>query len=364
MKKLKIIYTGGTIGGKFDNSDNIIDEEVKGKNFKSLLINKFPELKGKVELSTVTPINKFSENIIPTDWIKIATAVYNACEEAADSIVIAHGTDTMCFTSSALSFMLQGLKIPVILTGANYPLERSNTDAVRNMSDAIKVALDNRFKGVFLVFSGSATKWSDIHLGCRARKKASFDYNHFETVNGQIMGNLKKGFLDMEPRISILNPKLLRFVTKLNESKKFELKKDINDKIAFFKIYPGFNPDLIDNVVEKKAVKGIILELYESGTGCVDDGKYSLVKCIEKATSKNYGIPVFATSQHQGKVNMDTYVSSRKLLDAGVTPLGDMITEAAIPKLMWALGQFDSKQDVIKLMTENISGEIGDECEY
>lgn len=363
MRKLKVIYTGGTIGGKFDNYGNIIDKDFEGKKFRNLLISKFPELKSKVELSTATPINKFSENIIPADWIRIAIAVYEACEEAVDSIVIAHGTDTMSYTSAALSFMLHGLKIPVILTGSNYPLERQNTDAVRNMSDAIKVALDDRFKGVFIVFSGSPHDFSDVHLGCRARKKASSSHNYFETVNGSNIGKLKKGFFDIEPSIRILNPKLLNKVTELNESKTFKLRKEINDKIAFFKIYPGFNPELIENIVEKKLVKGIILELYESGTGCIEEGKYSLVKCIEKATSKDYGIPIFATSQHQGKVNMDTYVSSRRLLEAGVTPLGDMITEAAIPKLMWILGQYETKQEVIKQMKENISGEIGDENE-
>lgn len=363
MKKIKIIYTGGTIGGKFGNYDNIIDKDFKPSNFKSLLKNKFPDLQSKVEFSIDTPINKFSENIIPADWCKIATSVYDACKEADNPIIIAHGTDTMTYTSAALSFMLRGLKIPVILTGSNYPLERQDTDAIRNMSDSIKVALDDRFKGVFIVFSGSPHNPSQVHLGCRARKKASSSYNHFETVNGKQIGELKKGFFDVESSIKILNPKLLSVVTNLHETKKLELKNEINDKIAFFKIYPGFNPELIDNVVERKLVKGIILELYESGTGCIEEGKYSLIGCIEKATSRNYGIPFFATSQHQGKVSMDTYVSSKKLLDAGVTPLEDMITEAAIPKLMWVLGHYESRQDVVKKMRENISGEIGDENE-
>ena len=117
---------------------------------------------------------------------------------------------------------------------------------------------------------------------------------------------------------------------------------------------------MIDYVVDNKETKGIILEVYNSGTACVE-GKYSILKSIEKANSKNNYIPVFITSQHEGKVLMDTYISSKEIKEAGAIPLKDMITESAIPKLMWALGQTDSQKEVINLMLRNISGEIEDD---
>lgn len=364
MRELRIIYTGGTIGGKLSLQSNIIEQDIKRVPFINLL-EKFPSLKDvlrqeKVQLSSVTPIKKFSENVTPFDWSAIAKSVYDACLEGVEAVVVAHGTDTMSYTAAALSFMLQGVKIPVILTGSNYPMEMKKTDAIRNIQDAIKVALDKRFKGVFLVFSGVENKPSDIHLGTRVRKEKFFE-NCFKTVNTDIIGTIcRKHFWDTTEVIKIINKKLFNEVTELNTTNNFELKNNIVDKISFFKIYPGFNPEIIDYVVDKKETKGIILEVYNSGTACVEGKKYSILKSIERASLTNNYIPVFITSQHEGKVLMDTYVSSKELKEAGAIPLKDMITESAIPKLMWALGQVDSQKEVINLMLHNISGEIED----
>lgn len=362
MKRLKIIYTGGTIGGKVDGHGKIIEEDLKRDKFINLMYKKFPDLKydlerENVQLSSTTPVKKFSENIVPSDWSSMAKAVYEASEEGIDSVIIAHGTDTMSYTASALSFMLQGIKIPVILTGSNYPMEMVKTDAVRNMHDAIKVALDKRFKGIFLVFSGIENQSSDIHLGCRVRKVKFFD-NCFKSVNVDIIGKFHKRFLlDTTHSIKIVNKELLDKIIEINYRKPLELKNNIVEKISFFKVYPGFDPEIINYALEKKETRGIILELYNSGTGCIE-GKYSLIKYIEKANSKSCNIPVFVTSQHEGNVLMDTYISSKEIKDVGAIALKDMITEAAIPKLMWALEQTDSQKEVINLMLTNLCGEI------
>lgn len=370
MQKLRIIYTGGTIGGKQNSESRIIEEDIKRKEFIEqieLIYIKYPLLKydleqENVELSYDIPIKQFSENIIPSDWKLIAESVYKAIDDKVDSIVIAHGTDTMCYTSAALSFMIQGIEIPVVLTGSNFPLEKERTDAMTNMHDAIRVALDKQFKGIFLVFSGIENHPSDIHLGCRVRKEKFFD-NCFKSVNVDMIGRIKKRFLSKKFKIKIVNHQLLDQVIKLNEKKSYQLKSkdkriknlNIDDRISFFKVYPGFDPELIGYVIEKET-KGIILELYNSGTGCTRKSRYSLLKSIENAKSRN--IPVFITSQHEGSVIMDTYISSRELKEKGAIPLKDMITEAAIPKLMWILGQTSSKKEIEDLMQTNICGEI------
>lgn len=357
MRKLRIIYTGGTAGGKQDTNGEVIEQDFKRKKFIELLFKKDPSLKNdlekeKVEISYDTPILEFSENIIPTDWIKIANSVNNAIKDKVDSIVIVHGTDTMCYTSSALSFMLQGIKIPVVITGSNLPLNVERTDLVTNMHDAIKVALDNQFKGVYLVFSGIENKPSDIHLGCKVRKMKFYD-NCFKSVNTDMIGKVQRRYL-FKKRIKIVNHRLLSRIIELNEKRKYELNTNINPKIAFFKVYPGFNPDLIDYVIEKKETKGIILELYNLGTGCIKEG-YSLLKSIENARE----IPVFITSQHEGIVTMKIYDSAIELnKKAGAIPLGAMITEAAIPKLMWVLGQTSSKKEITEMMLDNLCGEM------
>ena len=359
MPKLRIIYTGGTIGGK-PGSEGEIKEDIKGKKFKDLLYKKYPSLKRElkqknVELSHDTRITDLSENMIPTDWTTIAKSVDKAIKERIDSIVIAHGTDTMCYTSAALSFMLQGIKIPVVLTGSNIPLETEGTDAVTNIHDAISVALDKRFKGVFLVFSGIDNQPSDIHLGCRVRK-VKFPDNCFESVNVDMIGKFKKRFLSKKLTMKIVNRQLLNQVIEINDKKEYQLKSNINDNISFFKVYPGFDPKLIDYVIKEKKTKGIILELYGSGTGCIKY-KYSLLKSLENAKSKD--IPVFVTSQQGGSVTMGPYGSSGEMEKRDAVPLGSMITEAAIPKLMWVLGQkpTSSKEEVNDLMLTPICGE-------
>jgi L-asparaginase/Glu-tRNA(Gln) amidotransferase subunit D len=249
MPKLRIIYVGGTIGGK-EGPGGEIKVDFKWKPFRDLLYKKYPSLKRdlerkNVELSHDSPIREFSENMIPSDWTKIAKSVDKAIKEKIDSIVIAHGTDTMCYTSAALSFMLQGIKIPVVLTGSNIPLETEGTDAVTNMHDAIRVALDKRFKGVFLVFSGIDNQPSNIHLGCRVRK-VKFSGNCFESVNVDVIGKFKKRLLFKKLTMKIVNRQLLNKVIELNDKKDYQLKNNINDNISFFKVYPGFNSELID----------------------------------------------------------------------------------------------------------------------
>lgn len=359
MPKLKIIYTGGTIGGKAE-PEGETKADINWKMFLKLLYKKCPSFERDVrrkiiELSHDTPVKEFSENMIPSDWTKIAESVDKAVKEGIDSIVIAHGTDTMCYTSAALSFMLQGIKIPVVVTGSNIPLDSEGTDAITNMHDAIRVALDKRFKGVFLVFSGIGNQPSDIHLGCRVRKAKFYD-NCFESVNVDNIGKFKKRFLSKNTTVKVVNRKLLDQVIEINDRKDYQPEYNINANISFFKVYPGFNPDLIDYVVKEKGTKGLILELYNSGTGCIKN-KYSLLKSLKTASEH---IPVFITSQQEGSVTMDSYISSTKIKkEGGVVPLKSMITEAAIPKLMWVLGQkTSSKEEVIELMLTNICGEI------
>lgn len=355
MNKTRIIYTGGTIGGKYGLEGNI-EYGLSSKDFIETLYQKCPNLKKDLEnnLSFRTPIKKFSEDIVPTDWTKIAKSVDDAVNDGIGSVIIFHGTDTMCYTSSALSFALQGIDIPVILTGSNIPLEREGTDAIVNMRDAFIVALEKgeeEFKGVFVVFSGVVDKPSDIHLGFRVRKEQFFD-NCFKSVNVDKIGTVENNSSLKNSNINFTNKQLFRSYIENNNNIIYKLINDFDDKISFFKVYPGFNPKLINYAIEDQT-KGIILELYNGGTGC-KQGKYSLLKSLSKAGD----IPVFVTSQHKGNVLMNTYKSSIDLKAAGAVPLKDMITETAITKLMWVLKQANNKDDVIKLMLTNFCGEI------
>jgi len=361
MKKLHIIYTGGTIGGNLKKNKDVIDEDIRPKQFLHLLSKKFPNLKEIAEISYETPVKKFSENIIPTDWVLIARSILKAVNNGVDCIIIPHGTDTMPYTAAALSFLVQGLNIPVILTGSNYPFSFPNTDADQNLSDAIRVALDGQTKGIFIVFSGINNKLSTIHLGTRVRKVKFYD-NCFQSINTEPIGVIKKKLWTTDYKISIINNLLLQEVIRKNTNLELTLKDNLNDNILFFKVYPGFNTKIINCCILEKPPKGLIFELYNSGTGCIE-GKYSLLPLLETATKK-FNVPTFVTSQNEGNVNMDTYISSKQLKSTGAIPLRDMLTEAAIPKLMWALGQVNSKEEIINLMLTDIAGEISEKKDY
>lgn len=365
MHKLRIIYTGGTIGGK-SNYEGHLDGHLTIESFIETLYKKCTSIKKELEernvcLSFDSPIQRFSENMVPSDWARLAESVDIAVKDGSDSIIIVHGTDTMCYTSAALSFVLQGIDIPVIITGSNIPLEEGeDTDAIVNMHDAFIVALDERFKGVFLVFSGIANKPSDIHFGCRVRKEKFFD-NCFKSINVDKVGIVQGRFSSKKLEVKIINSRLFGEVTEKCQNSKYHLINGFDDNISFFKIYPGFDPDLINYSIGKKT-KGIILELYNSGTGCTQN-KHSLIECLRNAKIRK--IPVFATSQHEGNVLMETkYPSSIALSNEEVIPLNDMITEAAIPKLMWILKQINEKNEdkklklTKKLMLTNFCGEI------
>lgn len=356
-KKILIIYTGGTIGGK-EQPGQVISHDLRINKFKNVLLDKISyNIKGEnIQIDVVSAqVNKFSEDMFPSDWCQIASVINKAVQEDIGGIVVAHGTDTMAYTASAISYMLQGIKIPVVITGSNKPIESKDTDAIKNLEDAILFVKESNFRGIFLIFSGVIRNDSLIHLGTRVRK-VRFQENCYESINTMPIGKLKRSFWDTsKAKIKLINNRLLNIITEINSEKEYLFNNKIEEKISFFKIYPGFNPLLIKNTIEQKTTKGIILELYNSGTGCTMHS-YSLLPAINYARENN--IPVFATSQHLGVVNMDSYGSAESLKNAGVIPLKDMITEAAITKLMWVLGQTQDKEEIRKLMLTSLSGEI------
>ncbi len=359
MKRIKIIYTGGTIGGKLLEGQQVVSEDLKPKLFMEYLRTKLPDdLMRNIDINMSTPLKKFSEEMIPSDWCLIANAVFEAVMEGASGIVVAHGTDTLSYTSAALSFLVGGLKVPVVLTGSNLPLMDEETDAIRNLTDSIFVACNDMFRGVFLVFSGQVDVPSTIHLGSRVRKMR-FEGNCYESINTEPIGRITFRRFGGQA-IQLINESLLRRVVNKNEAVPFGLTTDrLSTNISFVRIYPGFDPGLIRwTIIRNNPVAGSILELYNGGTGCTQATSYSLIEPIALAVKRKS--PVFVVSQHHGRVDMSTYPSSIELRKAGAHPLQDMITEAAIPKLMWVLGRTNKYEEVVNMMLTDIAGEISD----
>ena len=378
-KKVKIVYTGGTITGVGKLNSKTIDNKLEPKVHKSepevfmdhLIKNKelhkdFPHLEEEIDLSYSVPVNKFSEELTPNDRIKISKDVFKAINEGNDGIIVIHGTDTLTYTSSAISFIVRGIDIPVVLTGSNHPLTFPETDAIRNFSDALFVATDEKthecFKGVFVVFSGQKDELSTIHLGTRVRK-VRFSDNCFKSWNCSPIGVIRRNG-DKKRYIKFLNKDLLDQVRLKNEKAILERIDKIDTNIGVFKICDFFDPVNIERALNK-GVFGIILELYNSGTGPTIDPPYSLLDSLYLAREKH--VPVFAASQHEGKVEMNGYKSSINMKKMGVEPLKDMEIGAALWKLAVAGGQTEKYRkkpedrcEKIKeiMVKKNIVGEI------
>jgi L-asparaginase len=263
----------------------------------------------------------------------------------------------MTYTAAALTFLIQGVKMPVILTGSNLPITDKNTDSIKNIEDAIKIALKKKeeLKGVFLSFAGSSKGQSFVHLGNRCRKIMAEPYsNNFESVNVTPIAKVSDGIFGK--RIKMLNTQLLEQVSKKNSNRELKLYDKICSNVEVLKIYPGFNPQVELYKIKQANSKGVILEIYVSGTACVKPGKYSLIPFLEELRDRK--IPIFLVSAEKGTIKTDIYGSSGELIKAGACPLGDMITEAAYTKLCWVLGHTDGYKQVVEKMKKNIAAEI------
>lgn len=327
--KIGIVYTGGTIGG---TGEEVINDKLDEVSFMQVLGEK-DVLPQSCDIVYRCPLNKFSECMLPSDWLLIAESVAEIAS-GVDGVVVLHGTDTLCYTASALAFML-GNTVPVMVTGANIPLSIDGSDAPGNIQDCITAIMSKEFKGVCVCFAG------DVHIALRTRKVA-IEGNSYSSIGCQTLGKISGRAVMTNVAINE------QYWDCCNKDNQFGMA--INPNVGLYKMYPGFKASIIAND-ENDA---IVLELYNNGTGPYGlDEIYSLEKNIAK-----YGKPVFVTSQQSGSVSMDTYGSSFEIAGAGAVGLGSMLTETAIVKLMWLLGCGLEKDDLKKAMLTNVRGEL------
>lgn len=361
--RIQVIFTGGTIGGDL-RFHSTLDSGLRARAFRNHLreaIQGEPLLRSIDLLEIVTPLNVFSEQMSPNDWSTIARSVYDivGSSDPPDGVVILHGTDTLSFSAAALSFMLLGVSIPVIVTGSTLPLMAVDTDAKRNFLDSLRVAGDPRFRGVFVVYSGAPDRPSAIHAGTRARKQSFPIPATFFSVNAEPIGRIREGSGPL-PSVEIENHALLARVQRANSRHLLAqpaLRSFEKSSIAYYQIYPGFAPAQLERAIDD-SVGGVVLDLYNSGTACTD-GPYSLIKPLQRARENR--IPVFATSQHLGPTEMATYGSSVALREAGVVPLREMSHEAALAKLLWVRSRLPEREhydEVVSAMAADLCGEM------
>lgn len=328
MKKVLLLTTGGTIASR--ESGQGLTPGIHCEDILQML----PELKGHFEIDSQDILNLDSSNIQPEEWQYIAEIVAEKLDDY-DGMIITHGTDTMAYTASALSYMLQNLPKPVVFTGAQIPIEQMFTDAKRNLQAAF-AAVDKDIKGVTIAFDDK------IINGCRAVKVRTMGFNAFESINAPYIGEVyADGFHVYE-----------RYFRQPQAS--FCLKKELCTDVFLLKLIPGTNPEIFDRLTEMR-YRGIVIEAF--GAGGTHFERRNLIPKLKALVDS--GISVVACSQClYEKSNFSLYEVGRKLLECGVIPGRDMTTEAIVTKLMWALGQTDCPQKVREIFHTDYAGEV------
>jgi len=336
LPKILLLSTGGTIASKIDYRTGAVTPVLTAEELNSSV----PELAKIANIDAEVLLSEYSENIMPEHWLQIAEKINEYSKSDYSGIIIAHGTDTMHYTSSFLSFALAGFPIPIVLVGSQRSSDRASSDAALNLIGATKFITESNVKGIYIVMHQDENDDTlACHIGTRVRKNHTSKRGAFQTIGdnpafiiaeNQIQKNMSKDFF------------------KINE---YQPRIKLDTRVALVKYHPGYNSKLLDQIIEM-GYRGIIFE----GTGLGHIGN-TMYESVKKANEK--GVFLGMTSQCiDGRIRMTVYESGRDLLDLGIIPLENMIPEVALVKAMWAMGNFQNGEEIKKIMLENIASEL------
>jgi glutamyl-tRNA(Gln) amidotransferase subunit D len=338
LPAVSILSTGGTIASKVDYRTGAVNPALTAQD----LYDTVPELKDYANVTAKVLMSMFSEDIRPSDWTKIARAVATEIKQGTDGVIIAHGTDTLGFTSAALSFALQHLPVPVVLVGSQRSSDRPSSDAAMNLILATDFVGRVDAAEVMLVMHGETDdSFAYAHRGTRVRKSHTSRRDAFQSINTYPLFKIDSS------SITEMNPPLLR----RDPNRTLRLKPKFEEKVAIVRTYPGFGHDVLDHLVDHQ-YRGIVIE----GTGLGHAPK-SLQASVAHAVDA--GIVVAMTSQCiSGRVDMDVYRTGVELQELGTVACEDMLTETAFVKLSWLLANMKDTDKVKTALSQPYVGEI------
>lgn len=346
LPNIALISTGGTIASKIDYRTGGVHSALSASD----LYSSIPELGKYASIDPEVILNEYSENLHPEHWTLIANKVAKKVKSGTyRGIIISHGTDTMHYTASALSFALQNLPVPVVLVGAQRSSDRPSTDAALNLIGATVFCIKSNYSGVFVAMhAGPSDDVIACHVGTRVRKNHTSRRDAFESIDMEpialIKGDTVEMHLQQQPQVK-LHPTN-------NNSSNFLVRPAYDSRILLMKYHPGFDPRLLANLITRLDYKAIVLE----GTGL---GHISRECMPELRRMIDSGILVFMTSQCiWGRTRMTVYDTGRDLLKIGVIPLSDMLPETALVKAMWVIANSKDREHSKQIMQQSIANEI------
>ena len=336
LPKILLLSTGGTIASKVDYRTGAVTPALTASDLNDAV----PEIANIANIDAEVLFSEYSENLQPEHWIETAKKIESIVNLGYKGVIVAHGTDTMHYSSAFLSFALSGLKIPVVFVGSQRSSDRPSSDAALNLIAATRFITQTDVNGVYIAMHHNESDDTiSCHLGTRVRKNHTSKRSAFDTV-----GN--------DPAFLILDEKIIKnYTNEFFKDQTFNPRPNIDTRVALVKYHPGYEPKQIDTLIDL-GFKAIIFE----GTGLGHVGK-TMYNAIKKASER--GLFLGMTSQCiDGRVRMTVYESGRDLLELGIIPLENMIPEVALVKTMWALGNSDDNNDLKKLLLENIASEF------
>ena len=329
MKRILLIYTGGTIG----MIRNKINNKLIPFTLESLLLS-VPELQNddvKIEYESIEdPIDSSNMNI--KIWVEIADLIYKNHNEF-NGFVILHGTDTMSYTASALSFMLENINKPVILTGSQIPIGVRRTDAKENLITAIEIAGSEKINEVCIYFE------NQLFRGNRTTKINTEDFEAFKSPNYPVLA-------EVGVQIKFNNTQLKK------SNKKLIVHRNLSNDIAILKLYPGIKLEVIELIM--KNVKGVVIESFGAGNAINDPG---LVKLFENMIQQGK-ILINVSQCIHGNIISGEYESSAPFENKDIINGKDITTEAAVTKLMYLLGTSKNDNETRIKLNKNLRGEV------
>ncbi len=325
-KSILLLTTGGTIA-------SIPGGEGLEPHRSDVMERELEQLRTYYDITVRDVMCLDSSNIRPEEWQHIARVIF-ALRLGYDGIVVSHGTDTMAYTASAVTFMLPNLDRPVVFTGSQLPLRDMLSDGPDNLRTAFAMAASDH-SGVFLAFDRK------VMLGCRAVKVRASGFSAFESVNARYAAQVSNRGLVADPEV-------------LPQAKgPAALCPEISQDVFLLKLTPGLNPGIFD-MLAKLGYKGIVVEAFGlGGINVLGKGLQGIHRCVEA------GISVVVTTQClYDSSDLQVYQVGNQLLQLGVIQGRDMTSEAAMTKLMWAIGQGMTGKEIAELFAKSLAGEV------